>query len=116
MLVLRGEVGRAELARLCAEVRLRLAAGADGVVVCDVARFDARGVGAVDVLARLQLTARRAGGRISLRGPAPGLRALLELTGLLGGRGIGFEPGGQPEEREPTGGVQEGVEPGDPAS
>nr|WP_254878505.1 STAS domain-containing protein [Streptomyces sp. NA04227] len=135
-LVLRGEIGRGELARLCGEVEARLgdmragpggtarardgtdeavAPGAPPVIVCDVVHLDASGFGAVEVLARLQLTARRAGGRIGLRGPAPGLRTLLGLAGLLGTPGFTFEPLGDPEEREPPGGVQEGVEPGDPA-
>ena len=67
------------------------------------------GLAAVDLLARLQLTARRAGGRIRLRDPDPALLALLDLVGLC------FEVEGQTEEREPALGVEEAVEPGDPA-
>ncbi len=77
--------------------------------MCDVAGIGPPGLAAVDALARLQLTARRAGGRIRLRDPAPALGALLRLVGLA------FEVEGQAEEGEPAGGVQEAVESGDPA-
>ncbi len=77
--------------------------------MCDVAGIGPPGLAAVDALARMQLTARRAGGRIRLRDPAPALGALLRLVGLA------FEVEGQAEEGEPAGGVQEAVESGDPA-
>ncbi|MEU3145622.1 MULTISPECIES: STAS domain-containing protein [unclassified Streptomyces] len=83
--------------------------GADGVVVCDVGGLGPPGLAAVNLLARLQLLARRTGGRIRLRDPDPSLCSLLDLVGL------GFEVEGQPEEREPAPGVEEAVEPGDPA-
>ncbi|MFJ9628667.1 STAS domain-containing protein [Streptomyces sp. NPDC101175] len=104
-------VTRDEVARLCDEVRLRLAAGRAGVVPVRVESVGPGppGLATVELLARLELTARRAGGRIRLRGPAPGLRALLDLVGLR------FEVEGQVEEREPALGVQEEVEPGEPA-
>lgn len=79
------------------------------MLVCDVAGIGPPGLGAVDVLARLQLAARRAGGRIRLRDPDPALCALLHLVGLA------FEVEGQVEEGEPAGGVEEAVESGDPA-
>ncbi len=78
-------------------------------MLCDVAGIGPPGLAAVDVLARMQLTARRAGGRIRLRDPDPALRALLGLVGLA------FEVEGQVEEGEPAGGVEEAVESGDPA-
>jgi ABC-type transporter Mla MlaB component len=109
VLVLPGPVTRDEVPRLCAVVRARLEATGAGVVVCDVAGIGPPGLAAVDVLARLQLAARRAGGRIRLRDPDPALGALLGLVGLA------FEVEGQPEEREPAGGVEKAVEPGDPA-
>ncbi|MCX2928284.1 STAS domain-containing protein [Streptomyces sp. NEAU-W12] len=83
--------------------------GADGVVVCDVGGLGPPGLAAVNLLARLQLLARRTGGRIRLRDPDLALCSLLDLVGL------GFEVEGQPEEREPAPGVEEAVEPGDPA-
>lgn len=93
---------------LCAVVRARLEGCPSRVVVCDVGGLGPPGLGTVDLLARLQLTARRAGGRIRLRDPDPALHALLDLVGLR------FEVEGQPEEREPALGVEEAVEPGDP--
>ncbi|WP_405991294.1 hypothetical protein [Streptomyces sp. NBC_00986] len=104
-------VTRDEVAGLCAEVRALLEAtpGA-GVVLVEIVGPGPPGLGTVDLLARLQLTARRTGGgRIRLRDPTPALRALLDLVGLR------FEMEGQVEQREPALGVQEEVEPGEPA-
>jgi ABC-type transporter Mla MlaB component len=56
------------------------AAGAE-VVACDVAALAADLI-AVEALARLQLTARRLGTSIRLRGAARDLVALLRLCGL----------------------------------
>ncbi|MEV6383623.1 STAS domain-containing protein [Streptomyces sp. NPDC051773] len=109
VLVLPGPLTRDEGPRLCAEVRARLEGTGGGIVLCDVAGIGPPGLAAVDVLARMQLTARRAGGRIRLRDPDPALRALLDLVGLA------FEVEGQVEEGEPAGGVEEAVESGDPA-
>jgi anti-anti-sigma regulatory factor len=104
-------VGRDDVGRLSRDVRARLeSAGVGTVVVCDVSRVVTGGLGLVDVLARLQLAARRAGGRIRVRGPSPELRALLGLLGLP------LEVEREPEQREPPLGVEEAVEPGDPAA
>ncbi|MEU1198315.1 STAS domain-containing protein [Streptomyces sp. NPDC005813] len=107
VLVLPGLVTRDEVPRLCDDLLARLTAVGGGVVVCDVAGIGPPGLAVVDALARLELTARRAGGRIRLRDPDPALRGLLALVGLR------FETEGEPEEREPAGGVQEAVETGD---
>lgn len=107
VLVLAGPVGRGEVAGLCEDVRGLV--GPERVVVCDVGALGPAGLGAVELLARLQLAARRAGGRVRLRDPDPGLRALLDLVGLA------FEVEGEPEQREPALDVEEAVEPGDPA-
>ncbi|MCI3275939.1 STAS domain-containing protein [Streptomyces cylindrosporus] len=109
VLVLAGPVTRDEVTGLCDSVRALLEAGGAGVVVVDVAGVGPPGLGAVDLLARLQLAARRAGGRIRLRDPAPSLLALLDLVGLR------FEVERQPEQREPPLGVEEEVEPGETA-
>jgi len=90
-------------------MRARLKHSGADVVVCDVAGLGPPGLTTVDLLARLELTARRAGGRIRLRAPDPALQALLALVGLR------FEVEGQPEQREPPLRVEEAVEPGDPA-
>lgn len=108
-IVLAGPVTRDEATGLCDEVRSLLGATGAPVVVCDVGGLGPPGLAAVDLLARLQLTARRAGGRIRLRDPDPALRALLDLVGLS------FETEGQAEQREPALRVEEVVEPGDPA-
>ncbi|MFF9361830.1 STAS domain-containing protein [Streptomyces griseoluteus] len=81
-----------------------------GVVVCDVAGLGPPGLAQVELLARLELAARRGGGRIALRGPEPALRALLGLVGL------GIQVEGEVEEGKPAGGVEEAVETGDAAS
>ncbi|MGW2852866.1 STAS domain-containing protein [Streptomyces sp. NPDC001215] len=102
-------LGRGEVAGLCEDVRALLLSGGAEVVVCDASRLGPPALTTVDALARLQLAARRAGGRIRLRDPAPALRALLDLAGLP------IELEGQVEQREPALGVEEAVEPGDPA-
>ncbi|MBR8643452.1 STAS domain-containing protein [Streptomyces tuirus] len=109
VLVLPGPVTRDEVSALSDDVRALLRAGPARVVVCDVGGLGPPGLATVDLLARLQLAARRAGGRIRLRDPDPALCALLDLVGLR------FEVEGQAEEREPALGVEEAVEPGDPA-
>src|SRR5690242_2934589 len=109
VLVLPGPVSKDEVSGLCDDVRALLNASGAEVVVCDVAGLGPPGLRAVDLLARLELAARRAGGRIRLRDPDPGLHALLDLVGLR------FEMEGDTEEGEPALGVQEEVEPGEPA-
>ncbi|MCZ9348279.1 STAS domain-containing protein [Streptomyces mutabilis] len=109
VLVLPGPVSRGETPRLCDEVRALLESTRAGVVVCDVGGLGPPGLAVVDLLARLELTARRAGGRIRLRDPDPALHALLDLVGLR------FETERQVEQREPPLGVEEAVEPGDAA-
>ena len=76
-------------------------------VVVDVSGLDedvgstGGGLAAVAALARLRLAARRTGHRVCLKGAGPGLRNLLELSGLAGE----FE--WEPEEGEEAGGVEE---------
>ncbi|MEW1779084.1 STAS domain-containing protein [Streptomyces sp. NPDC086777] len=113
VLVLSGPVVRDEVPGLCHDVRELLGAGEAGagsrVVVCDVGGLGPPGLAAVDLLARLELSARRAGGRIRLRNCDPALRSLLRFVGL------GIQMEGEAEEREPPLGVEEEVEPGQPA-
>ncbi|MGW0990944.1 STAS domain-containing protein [Streptomyces sp. NPDC002486] len=111
VLVLAGPATRDEVRGLGDDVRALLHGSGARVVVCDVGGWGLGppGLAAVDLLAKLQLAARRAGGRIRLRDPDPALRALLDLVGLR------FEAEGEVEEREPALGVEEAVEPGDPA-
>ncbi|AYN43639.1 STAS domain-containing protein [Streptomyces dangxiongensis] len=110
VLVLPWPVGPDEVTGLCAGVRALLeGGGGERAVVCDVGGLGPPGLAAVDLLARLELAARRAGGRIRLRGAGPPLHALLDLVGLR------FQVEGQPEQGEPALGVEEAVVTGDPA-
>jgi ABC-type transporter Mla MlaB component len=81
-LVVRGHVGRAAGAALCERTRLLLRDGRKAVVVCDVAALTNADLETVEVLARLQLTARRLGGQVLLRHASVELRDLLHLAGL----------------------------------
>ncbi|MBL3667919.1 STAS domain-containing protein [Streptomyces sp. M2CJ-2] len=111
VLVLRGPVARDGVSGPSEALRALLDDGGRGgvIVVCDVGGLGSPGLAAVNLLARLQLLARRTGGRIRLRDPDPALCSLLDLVGLR------FEVEGQSEQREPALGVEEAVEPGDPA-
>jgi anti-anti-sigma regulatory factor len=116
VLVLTGRLDRAGIPPLAERLRILLAERGGGTVVCDVAGLDgAPDVVLLDALARLQLTARRHGGLIRLRGAGGVLRELLARAGLDGSAGLGSEARGEAEQREEAFGVEEGVEPGDPA-
>ncbi|MFM9369516.1 STAS domain-containing protein [Streptomyces sp. Da 82-17] len=78
-------------------------------VVCDAGALDVPDMAAVEALARLRLAARRAGAGMRIRDPDPRLTGLLALVGL-------GELFGEAEEGEPPLGVQEAVEPTDPAA
>jgi hypothetical protein len=85
-LILSGPIAAAEVPLLCDRLADLLAHPADPAgtpLVCDVSQIVVN-LEAVDVLTRLQLTARRLGGCIALRGAAPGLVELVELCGLAG--------------------------------
>ncbi|MFD8571622.1 STAS domain-containing protein [Streptomyces sp. NPDC059639] len=116
VVVVAGPIRPADVPGLCARVRAAHPGdGTDGRdIVCDVSGVTAADFDAVDALARMQLAARRAGGRIRLRDPSPRLVLLLRLTGL--GDALGVQPIGDAEQREPPlGEVQEAVEADDPA-
>jgi hypothetical protein len=87
----------------------------DGTEVV-VGRLDActPDLGLVDVLARMQLEARRRGWRLRLRDASPQLVGLLELVGLASLSALEpLEPRRQPELGEQLG-EEEVVQPGDP--
>ncbi|MEV8321369.1 STAS domain-containing protein [Streptomyces sp. NPDC059900] len=109
-LTLTGTLDKEKTHGLCEEARATLQATGAEVLVCDVAGVGPPVLAAIDALARLQLTARRADGRIRVRNAAPALRELLDLVGLP----IEVEVGRQAEQREPPGRVQEAVEARDP--
>ena len=75
-----GPLGREDLPGLTKRVCLVLAVHAGSPLLCDVEDVAADAV-AVEALARLQLAARRAGCRITMRSASP---ELVELIGLLG--------------------------------
>jgi anti-anti-sigma regulatory factor len=117
VLDVRSAIARAGAPALCERVRVLLATGVVQVITCDVGGLIRPDPGTVDVLARLQLTARRLGRSIRLRNPRPELRDLLGLTGLCTELpccgGLGLEPQRQPEGREQVR-IDEEVDPGDP--
>ncbi|MEV7197144.1 STAS domain-containing protein [Streptomyces sp. NPDC093510] len=110
-----GPLRPADVPHLCERVAAARHGPDGGDVICDVAAVTTADLTTVDAVARLHLAARRAGGRIRLRNPGPGLLALLGLVGLVELLGLVVEVEGHPEEREPPRGVQEAVEAGDPA-
>ncbi|MEV7421152.1 STAS domain-containing protein [Streptomyces sp. NPDC091212] len=81
VLVVAGHITPADVPRLDEELRAGLPETA-AEVVCDVGGLVRPTLAAVEVLARLQLTARRRGCRLGLRGAGPELRLLLDLVGL----------------------------------
>jgi hypothetical protein len=66
---------------LCAQVRRLLGRGDVDVVTCDCRDAEAD-LNAIDALARLQLTARRLGGRIRLRAAPTDLAELIDFVGV----------------------------------
>ena len=70
------------------------------------------GLGTVDVLARLQLRARRAGLELRILRASADVVELIGLAGLT--RALRVEPQRQAEAREERGGVEEERELGDP--
>jgi ABC-type transporter Mla MlaB component len=81
-LALQGPIARADLPALCDRIDALLTQLGDGAVVeCDVQGAEPDAV-TVDVLARLQLSARRYGCVVRLRGGTPELCSLVEFMGL----------------------------------
>ncbi|WP_197681649.1 STAS domain-containing protein [Actinopolymorpha singaporensis] len=129
LVFLEGPIERSEIPDLCARFADLVGERPGRRVICDVAGLTEPDAVAVEALARLQLTARRLGCRLWLRHAGCGLRQLIALAGLAdvvpslpagtpalgcpGGSGI--EAGRQSEQREPPVGVEEVVEPDDPA-
>ena len=112
-LSIRGSVAPADIPGLCERVHALLEEGRSGVVVCDVGALVHPDAVAVDCLARLELTARRLGGRIALRRVSGDLAHLVAWMGLdevLGCQGSVRQARREPEQR---GGVQEEADPGD---
>ena len=116
-----GSFDRADVARLCVDVRRLLQHDDAQTIVCDVGGVVEPDAVAVDALARLQLIARQRGRNIRFRHACRELRDLLSLTGLAGvlpqcGGELGLEASGQAEEREQGLGVEEEDDPADPVA
>ena len=99
---------------LCERVRALLGGG-EGRIVCDVGALADPDLGTVEALARLQLTVKRLGGALRLRGTSAQLEELLTLTGLEEVL-LRLEVAGEPEEREEPFGVEEEADPRDGAA
>jgi hypothetical protein len=81
ILVIDGPVAAADVPRLCARLRALLRHSDAEVVVCDAGTLAADAI-TIEALARLQLTARRLGRRISVQRTSCDLDRLLEFAGL----------------------------------
>ena len=118
VVVLGGRIARGDIQALCERIRALLKNSDVRLVVCDVGALVDPDAVTVDALARLQLTARRLGHRVRLRGACGDLQGLLLLMGLSEVLPIGpelpLEPRGQAEEGEQARGVEEEADPGDP--
>ncbi|MEW2523564.1 STAS domain-containing protein [Streptomyces sp. NPDC047071] len=110
-MVITGPVRKDDIPALCAELDRRAGPG-QGPVVCDLRGVTTADLATVEAVARLRLAARRADVGLRLRGPTPALWALLRLVGLAE---LCVEVERDPEQREPPLGVEEAVEPRDPA-
>ncbi|MFC0532790.1 STAS domain-containing protein [Phytohabitans kaempferiae] len=121
VLVVGQSAGRADVPVLSQHLAAIARAAPAGVVICDVRTITSPDAGTIDVLARLQVAARRLGCGIRLYGAHPRLRELLLLTGLSEVLPLLADPGSveavevvrEAEEREDPVYVQEGVDPGD---
>lgn len=110
VLVLPGRIEPSDLPELCRRLRSVAAATERSVVVCDASALQDPDAAAVDVLARLQLAARRRGFTIALTDTPVKLYDLLELAGLasvLPSRGPALESVRETEERKEPSGVEE---------
>jgi ABC-type transporter Mla MlaB component len=117
VLALSGPITRADIQNLCERVRAALGDGRVELVACDVAAVHAPDASTLDLLARLQLTARRYGGSVRLLHARVELRKLVCLAGLsdvLPCAGSGLEAGRQAEHREPPSSIEEERDPPDP--
>ncbi len=114
--VIGGPLAPVHVPRLWERVRAILE-GAPALVECDVGAIDRPDAETVEVLARLQLAARRSGCRVRLHHACGELRDLLELMGLsevVPCSGSDLESRREIEQREPPRGVEEEGDPPDP--
>jgi ABC-type transporter Mla MlaB component len=116
--VFSGPIAPADVPMLCERVRRLLEDSDADLVFCDVGAIVEPDAGTVDVLARLQLTARRLARRVHLLDACGDLRDLLGLMGVTDVvpicEELRHESRGQAEQREPAGGIEEEGDPADP--
>jgi ABC-type transporter Mla MlaB component len=80
--VVGAKVTRADIPGLCAVLGVLLRDHPADVVIVEVGRLAHPDVASVEALARLGLTARRSGARLTLSGATPDLLRLVRLLGL----------------------------------
>jgi ABC-type transporter Mla MlaB component len=115
---IRGPLVRPDVPGLCARLQTVLSENDSAVALCDVDGCVDADLVAIDALARLQLGARRIGGRLRLHEASSELHDLLAFVGLdevVPRQELRVEPRGQSEQREELLGVEEERELDDPA-
>jgi ABC-type transporter Mla MlaB component len=100
VLAVAGPLARTDVPALCERTRALLEESGADLVVCDVRELADADALAIDLIARLQLTARRLGARVCVRHASRPLRDLLAFTGIAEVCGLRVELEGQPEQRE----------------
>jgi ABC-type transporter Mla MlaB component len=119
VLRLRGPIDRADVPKLCERARVLLEATEADLAICDVGELADPDAATVEALARLQLTARRLGRRVSVRRACGELKDLVALMGLaevVPCVDSDLDAGRQPEQREPPGRIEEEGDPADPVA
>jgi ABC-type transporter Mla MlaB component len=95
-----GPLARTDVPVLCERAKELLEESGAELVVCDVRELGDVDASAIDLIARLQLTARRVGARVCVRHASNSLRDLLAFTGIAEVCGLRVEPERQAEQRE----------------
>jgi anti-anti-sigma regulatory factor len=81
-MTLRGAIATADVPGLCARAAALIQGSGAGQLLCDVAEVADPDCATVDALARIQLTARRLGSELRLRGASDELHEVLAMAGL----------------------------------
>lgn len=117
VLVISGPVASDQVVPLCGRVTSLLERSDADLVVCDVGALDDPDAATVDLVARLQLSARRLDRKVRLLDACGELQDLIELTGLSEfvsySPDLDLQPRGSAEEGEKAGGVKEKGDAGD---
>ena len=81
-MTLHGAIARTDVPGLCARAAALIEGSGAELLVCDVADVSDPDCATVDALARIQLTARRLGSELRLRGASDDLHEVLAVAGL----------------------------------